>query len=241
MCQIHVLKTAWISAVYFHPAYVYLWLFRYLLVLVLLDDLIYGNPQSNIVVAGMTVVLIDPELCSSHCLSIWDLSQIKTELLVVSSLVRKIFIFLDWGREYFMMNFIFTGSKLDQSMTSSHMCCSNKKLVALTHRKSNLLHRLLHSWPNPNILTTNKSTFHFIKSVNWIQVAVPRQALYCVPNCILWPWWMGCQLRKTGWFQLKTLSSAPQVREKTRQDSSTSCERLLWPPVGFIQSAKNVY
>lgn len=96
-------------------------------------------------------------------------------------------------------------------------------------KKSNLSHLLLHSRSNPNILTTNKSTFQFIKSVNWIQVAVPRQALYCVPNCILWPWWMGCQLRKTGWFQLKTLSSAPQVREKTRQDSSTSCERLHWP------------
>lgn len=79
------------------------------------------------------------------------------------------------------------------------------------------------------MLRTNKSTFHFIKSVNWIQVAVPRQALYCVPHCILWPWWMGCQLRKTGWFQLKTLSSAPEEKEKTRQDSSAPCERLLWP------------
>lgn len=81
-------------------------------------------------------------------------------------------------------------------------------------KKCNLSHLLSHSRSNPNILTTNKSTFQFIKSVNSIQVAVPRQALYCVPNCILWPWWMGCQLRKTGWFQLKTLSSAPQVRKR---------------------------
>lgn len=70
------------------------WMVWYLLVLIFLDDLIYGNLQSNIVVAGMTAILIDPKLCSGHRLSIWDLSQIKTELLVVSSLVRKIFIFL---------------------------------------------------------------------------------------------------------------------------------------------------
>lgn len=96
-------------------------------------------------------------------------------------------------------------------------------------KTTNLSHLLLHSRSNPNILTTNKSTFQFIKSVNWIQVAVPRQALHCVPNCILWPWWMGCQLRKTGWFQLKTLLSAPHVREKNRQDFSMSWERPPWP------------
>lgn len=136
-----------------------------------------------------------------------------------------------------MKNFIFTGSKAHtlikkydfNSWTSACVALRRKYASINAQKKSNLSHLLLHSRSNPNILTTNKSTFQFIKSVNWIQVAVPRQALYCVPNCILWPWWMGCQLRKTGWFQLKTLSSAPQVREKTRQDSSTSCERLLWP------------
>lgn len=87
-------------------------------------------------------------------------------------------------------------------------------------KKEYLSHLLLHSRSNPNILSTNKSTFQFIKSVNWIQVAVPRQALYCVPYCILQPWWMGCQLRKTGWFQLKTLSAAAKQKEKNRQDSS---------------------
>lgn len=36
---------------------------------------------------------------------------------------------------------------------------------------SDLSRRVAHSRPNPNILTPNKSTFQFIKSVNWIQVA----------------------------------------------------------------------
>lgn len=36
---------------------------------------------------------------------------------------------------------------------------------------SDLSRRASHSRPNPNILTPNKSTFQFIKSVNWIQVA----------------------------------------------------------------------
>lgn len=94
----HRLSTAWCE------------LFRHLLVLILLDDLIYGDFQGDIVVAGVTAVLIDPELSSSHRLSIRDLSQIKTELLVVPPLVREILVSLDWGETYFMMNFIFTGS-----------------------------------------------------------------------------------------------------------------------------------
>lgn len=53
-----------------------------------------GNLQSNIIISGMASILIDAKLCRSHSLSIWDLSQIKTELLVVSSLVRKVFVFL---------------------------------------------------------------------------------------------------------------------------------------------------
>lgn len=77
---------------------------RYSLVLKLLDDLMNDNLQSYIVIAGMTAVLVDPKLCSSHCLSVWDLSQIKTKLLVVSPLVRKIFIFLHWERKYSTMN-----------------------------------------------------------------------------------------------------------------------------------------
>lgn len=85
-------------------------LFRHLLVLILLDDLIYGDFQGDIVVAGVTAVLIDPELSGSHRLSIRDLSQIKTELLVVPPLVREILVSLDWGETYSMMNFIFTGS-----------------------------------------------------------------------------------------------------------------------------------
>lgn len=89
----------------------------------------------------MTAVLIDPELCSSHRLSIWDLSQIKTELLVVSSLVRKIFIFLDWGRKYFMMNFIFTGSEADQKYDFiSCVLLKRENMVALTHRKIVIYH-----------------------------------------------------------------------------------------------------
>lgn len=108
------------------------WLSRYLLVLIFLDDLIYGNLQSDIVVAGMTAVLVDPKLCSSHRLSVRDLSQIKTELLVVSSLMRKIFIFLDWERKYFVMNFIFTGSKVDQKMRPQLLrrcvCCSKEEI-----------------------------------------------------------------------------------------------------------------
>lgn len=71
----------------------------YLLVLVFLYDLIYGNLQSDIVVAGMAALLIDPELGGRHCLTLWDLGQIETELLVVSPLVRKIFVFLDWERK----------------------------------------------------------------------------------------------------------------------------------------------
>lgn len=210
------------------------WLSRYLLVLIFLDDLIYGNLQSDIVVAGMTAVLVDPKLCSSHRLSVRDLSQIKTELLVVSSLMRKIFIFLDWERKYlWWISFLLAAKlikKYDLNSCAAVCAARRRKYAGINaQKKSNLSHLLLHSRSNPNILTTNKSTFQFIKSVNWIQVAVPRQALYCVPNCILRPWWMGCQLRKTGWFQLKTLSSAPQVREKTRQDSSMSCQRLTWP------------
>lgn len=71
----------------------------HLLVLVFLYDLIYGNLQSDIVVAGMTALLIDPELGGRHRLALWDLGQIETELLVVSPLVRKIFVFLDWERK----------------------------------------------------------------------------------------------------------------------------------------------
>lgn len=66
----------------------------HLLVLVFLDDLIYHNFEGDIIVASMTAVLIDPELCRSHRLSVWDLSQVKAKLLVMSSLVRKIFIIL---------------------------------------------------------------------------------------------------------------------------------------------------
>lgn len=71
----------------------------YSLILVFPYDLMYGNLQSDIVVAGMTSVLIDPELGGRHRLTLWDLGQIETELLVVSPLVRKIFVFLDWERK----------------------------------------------------------------------------------------------------------------------------------------------
>lgn len=71
----------------------------HLLVLVFLYDLIYGNLQRDVVVAGMTAVLIDPELGGCDRLALRDLGQIKAELLVVSPLVRKIFVFLDWERK----------------------------------------------------------------------------------------------------------------------------------------------
>lgn len=83
----------------------------HLLVLVFLCDLIYGNLQRDIVVAGMTAVLIDPELGGCDRLALWDLGQIEAELLVVSPLVRKIFVFLDWERKLFTVNEFFTGSK----------------------------------------------------------------------------------------------------------------------------------
>lgn len=80
-----------------------------LLVMIFFDNLIYGNLQGDIVVASVTAVLIDPKFCCGHCLSIWDLSQVKTELLVVSSLVRKIFIFLHWEKKKkITMNFCIT-------------------------------------------------------------------------------------------------------------------------------------
>lgn len=71
----------------------------HLLLLVFLYDLIYGNLQGNIVVAGMTAVLIDPELGGCDRLALRDLGQIEAELLVVSPLVRKIFVFLNWERK----------------------------------------------------------------------------------------------------------------------------------------------
>lgn len=185
----------------------------------------------------MTAVLIDPKLCCGHRLPVRDLSQVEAELLVVSPLVRKIFIFLHWKRKknfYGEIHFCWEEMPIEKyeftSWTAAYAAHRRKYAsINAQGKKCNLSHLLSHSRSNPNILTTNKSTFHFIKSVNSIQVAVPRQALYCVPNCILRPWWMGCQLRKTGWFQLKTLSSAPQVRKKTRQDSSASYECPLWP------------
>lgn len=80
----------------------------HLLALIFLDDLIYRNFEGDIVVAGVTAVLIDPELGRSHRLSVRDLSQVKTKLLVVSSLVRKIFIFLHWERKHHTNNFWFS-------------------------------------------------------------------------------------------------------------------------------------
>lgn len=47
---------------------------RLLLVLIFFDDLIDGNLQSDIVVASVAAVLVDPKLCSSHRLAIRDLS-----------------------------------------------------------------------------------------------------------------------------------------------------------------------
>lgn len=67
--------------------------------MVFLYDLMYGDLQGDVVVAGMTAVLIDPELGGCDRLTLWDLGQIKAELLVVSPLVRKIFVFLDWERK----------------------------------------------------------------------------------------------------------------------------------------------
>lgn len=55
--------------------------------MIFLDDLIYGHFQRDVVEAGRTAVLIDPELCGSHRLPIGNLSQVETELLVVSPLV----------------------------------------------------------------------------------------------------------------------------------------------------------
>lgn len=47
-----------------------------------------------------------------------------------------------------------------------------KNTATLARRKRVIYHAALYIPPsNPNILTTNKSTFQFIKSVNWIQVA----------------------------------------------------------------------
>lgn len=64
--------------------------------MILPDDLIYSDFQRHIVVAAMAAVLIDAELRSGHRLALRDLSQVKAKLLVVSSLVRKVFIFLYW-------------------------------------------------------------------------------------------------------------------------------------------------
>lgn len=128
------------------------WMTEHSLVVVFFDDLIYRNLQSDVVVARMAAVLIDPKLCSSHRLSIRDLSQIKAKLLVVSSLVRKIFIFLHWGRKYFIINlltFIHTDileatlaliQKLLQLLNPC-MCCSKKKnMWTLRHSKRVIYH-----------------------------------------------------------------------------------------------------
>lgn len=162
-----------------------------LLVLIFFDDLIYGNLQGDIVVASMTAVFIDPKFCCSHRLSIWDLSQVKTELLVVSSLVRKIFIFLYWEKKkkYNVLLHTKSQQKIRVHLLNCFLCCMTEKLSmnCRGEKKEYLSHLLLHSRSNPNILSTNKSTFQFIKSVSSIQVAFPRQPLYCVPYCILWP------------------------------------------------------
>lgn len=65
-----------------------------LLVLIFLDDLVDGDLQGNVLIAGRTAIFVDPKLSSSHSLPLRDLSQVKTELLVVSSLMGKILVFL---------------------------------------------------------------------------------------------------------------------------------------------------
>lgn len=59
-------------------------------VLVFFDNLVYGDFERDVFIFAVTVVFIDAELGRGHSLAIRNLSQVKTELFVMSPLVGEI-------------------------------------------------------------------------------------------------------------------------------------------------------